>query len=398
MILEIIFYALFISSALFLVMPIINSVAAYIGSGNIEPTDNFEYDYGIIITAYKQEEFVYPLINSLNRQSYTNFHIYVVADLCSLDENKITDNVTVLNPSLPLNSKVKSILYAIDNFQYKHDAAVIFDPDNLAHPEFMYEINKYFQNGFKIVQGKRTAKNLNTGIAALDALHEMFYNVTQRDGTTKLGSSAVIAGSGMAVDLELYKRTLDSNLIINSINKVISAEDKILQYESVNLNKVIAYNRNAIVYDEKSDNRKQLQKQRSRWHSSYFEYAKLGWKLFVRGITRRNFNQFYFGLNVITPPLFITLLLNSFLMILFFLTGHVKFAIAELSLLITFTLNMFFIMIYEKAPKAMWEALFHVPFFIIIQIRSLFNMKKAKSDFLVTKHSKVYSLKDLIGN
>ena len=50
-----------------------------------------------------------------------------------------------------------------------YDMIVIMDADNTTDPDFLSEINRAFQAGEKAIQAHRTAKNMNTDVAVLDA-------------------------------------------------------------------------------------------------------------------------------------------------------------------------------------------------------------------------------------
>ncbi|MBY0425268.1 MAG: glycosyltransferase family 2 protein, partial [Cytophagales bacterium] len=241
--------------------------------------DGLQRKFASIITAYKDVEIAGPLIESLENQNYANQHIFLVADRCDKNATeKLVNghNVTLIRPEIPFNSKVKSIRSVIEKLDDSFDAVVIFDPDNLAHPDFLATINKTMSQGFEAVQGQRTAKNLDTQIACLDALGEFYYNVNTRLIPFAIGSSATIAGSGMAIDLNLYKSYLNLDEVSEKDGKVVIAEDKILQTFIVGLGGTIAYAPDAIVYDEKIGTADQLQRQRTRWINTWFKHAGEG--------------------------------------------------------------------------------------------------------------------------
>src|SRR5690606_4912037 len=125
--------------------------------------------------------------------------------------------------------KVKSFIFGIKNFHRQHEAVLILDPDNLGHPDFLSEINNFFDFGYTAVQGRRTAKNLDSVYACMDATGEIYFNYTQKYVPYLLKSSANIAGSGMAIEYNLFLDYLNNPLIVNNLDKVIVAEDKILQ-------------------------------------------------------------------------------------------------------------------------------------------------------------------------
>ena len=169
------------------------------------------YDYANIITAYGNIDIAKSLVQSLLAQTHTNHHIYLVADNSDTSNWQVShEKLTVLSPEQALNLKVKSIIYASERFVRPHDFTVIWDADNLAHPYFLEHINARANEGYKAIQGQRTAKNLDNKLAAADSLGEFYKNYIERFLPPRLGSSTVISGSGMAVEQSLYSSYLNS--------------------------------------------------------------------------------------------------------------------------------------------------------------------------------------------
>ncbi|WP_431159455.1 hypothetical protein, partial [Winogradskyella poriferorum] len=73
--------------------------------------------------------------------------------------------------------------YMDDAYEY----AIILDADNIRECHFLTKMNMAFQNGFRVVQGHRKAKNLNTPFAILDAASEEVNNHIYRRGHRALG-------------------------------------------------------------------------------------------------------------------------------------------------------------------------------------------------------------------
>lgn len=184
----------------YLVFPFITVIASLIVKEKPLQKTAGKNDFACIITAYQNIQIALPLVDSLLKQAYPAYLIYIVADDCDVaGVNFSNPNVILLKPQQKLSSKVKSIIHAIENFRRTHDAVVIFDTDNLAKTDFLTVLNDYLNAGFKAVQGQRTAKNLDTVYACADATGEIYKNYVERYVPYVLGASATIAGSGMAV-------------------------------------------------------------------------------------------------------------------------------------------------------------------------------------------------------
>ncbi|MEZ4684731.1 MAG: glycosyltransferase [Bacteroidia bacterium] len=122
------------------------------------PDSKPEADFACIITAYKSMDIAVPLVESLIRQDYPDFHIYLVADQCEGDFPIEHERLTVHQPVQPLNSKVRSMRYGVEHGVREHSHALIFDPDNLAPVHFLQRLNDYIASGYPAVQGLRVAK------------------------------------------------------------------------------------------------------------------------------------------------------------------------------------------------------------------------------------------------
>ena len=202
-------------------------------------------DYAIIITAYEQTNTIISVVASLQLIKYKNYLIYIVADNCDISDLKFDDEkVIILKPEETLSSNIRSHFYAINRFKRNHNRITIIDSDNLVEPDYLDELNIYFDNGFCAVQGMRMAKNLDTVIASLDAARDIYYHFYSGKILFQAGASATLDGSGMAFTTSLYKDCLENLDIIGA------GFDKILQKEIVQRGYRIAFAENAIVYDE----------------------------------------------------------------------------------------------------------------------------------------------------
>ena len=357
-----------------------------------------QYDFGVIITAYKNVEITKPLVQSLLRQNYHNHLIYLVADNCDISEWDIEDErLIVLRPEEPLNLKAKSIIHGIENFKRDHEYIVVFDGDNVAHPDFLKEINVYANSGHRSIQGQRTAKNLDTIYACADSTGEFYKNYVERYVPYLIGSSAVISGSGMAVESELYKAYLASPEIEQGKHlwKKMLQEDKILQNFLLRKNEKIAYAWNAVVYDEKVTSGEAVETQRTRWLFSYFQNIPNSLGILRRGLFNFSFNQLLFGLVTIAPPLFIMLFL-SMVMAVVGIWLSPTMSIIMVAAIFIFAANILLSLYLSKVPKAIWKALWGLPFFVLKQVTALFKMGNPNKNFKHTEHNRSYTIDDIL--
>lgn len=339
-----------------------------------------EFDYAIIVTAYEQTNLLHGVVNSILKMNYKNYLVYIVADNCDISElHFISEHVILLKPEETLASNTRSHFYAINRFKRNHDYLTIIDSDNLVDPEYLNELNSFFSAGFVAVQGIRKAKNLNTSFACLDEAGDMYYRYIDRKLLFEIGSSASLAGSGMAFSTDFYRRCLET------LNIEGAGFDKVLQMEILNKAQRIAFAEKAIVYDEKTSKSGQLVNQRARWINTWFKYAGKGVNLMGTGIRNLNLNQFLCGLVFSRPPLFITVTLTGICIIInIFVLPRMLFF--WLGVLVTFFIVFFISLSYFKASKAVYSALARIPIFIFYQVISLFKSKQANKISTATIH------------
>lgn len=341
-----------------------------------------EKDIAVIITAYQETKQIPDAVNSILKSNYHNFHVYVVADACSKDSIELNINhpkVSILVPEHTIASNTGSHFYAIHHFQREHEYLVIVDSDNLVDEDMLKQLNNGFSQGFEAIQGVRAAKNLNSTYACLDAARDIYYHFYDGEILFALGSSATLAGSGMGFKVSLYQECLEK------LNIKGAGFDKVLQYELLKRNKRIAFNKHAIIFDEKTSATDQLVNQRSRWINTWFKYFKFGFFLIKKGLTSFNFNQFLFGVILLRPPLFIFLILSLILLLFNFFFNTIIAVLWALSLLIYVV--SFLIPIYQPSTDIkIKKALIAIPIFIYYQIISLFLSAKANKRSVATKH------------
>lgn len=367
-----------------LVMPIL-LLAIYFIKGkkkkNLSNLNINEADYAIIVTAYEQTGLLQGVVKSILQLNYSNYLIYIVADKCDISGLFFDDErVILLRPENTLASNTRSHFYAISNFKRPHDRLTIIDSDNLVHPEYLNELNKFFDQGFIAVQGLRAAKNINTLYSALDAARDIYYHFYDGKLLFSVGSSATLAGSGMAFTVKLYKECLAHLDIVGA------GFDKILQKQIVHQGCQIAFAENAIVYDEKTAHSDQLINQRARWINTWFKYFNFGFSLFAKGMVKFSWNQLLFGLVLLRPPLFIFILLSiGCLIINLFFNPFI--AILWFCAILLFVIGFLLSLILSNTDPKIYKSLWGIPKFIYFQLLSLMQVRNANKRSVATKHN-----------
>lgn len=346
------------------------------------------YRFHLIITAHEETEFIPPLLDSIRRQTYGEHTTYLVMDCC--DPALIFDDerTVTLHPPDPLNSKIRSIEYAIASFREVPDAIIILDADNLIHPTFMETMNLYFQKGFQAVQADFRAKNADSDFAKMDAMGDLFNFFVEREMRMELGISSAIWGAGIAFAYPLYEgiRYKDS----------LGGFDKMLQIHLATQVKQIGFAREAILYDEKISDGAALEKQRTRWISSQFKYKQANFRFLLSAIRHLDFKRIFFGFNNIRPPLYMLLGLAG-VFFLFHLFYQPVFSLVWVIIMAVFTISYILIVRIRAGRNYRFSrTLLQLPRFIFRQVLATLKIKQAKKSFMKTRHTKLVYITDLL--
>lgn len=373
-----------------LILPVLVYLFSTLRKTNALIREKLDGDYAIIVTAYEQVTHIPEVVKSILNLNYNNFIVYIVADKCDISQLLFDDErIVILRPETTLASNTRSHFYAINNFKRKHNRLTIIDSDNLVHPEYLNELDVFFDRGFIAVQGLREAKNLNSTYACLDAARDIYYHFYDGKILFKAGSSATLAGSGMAFTTKLYIECLGTRDVTGA------GFDKVLQAAIVGLDIRIAFTEKAIVYDEKTSNTDQLVNQRSRWINTWFKYFSLGFGLFARGMKKRSWNQILFGLILLRPPLFIFLLLSLLFTVVNLFISPLFVLIWVIGLVIF--IEGFLLALFKSDTDArIYKSLVNIPKFIFFQILSLLKARNANKRSVATKHSETSSIEQII--
>jgi cellulose synthase/poly-beta-1,6-N-acetylglucosamine synthase-like glycosyltransferase len=250
------------------------------------------------------------------------------------------------------------------------------------------ELDKFFNQGFSAVQGVRKPKNLDTTIACLDAARDIYYHFYDGEVLFALGSSAALAGSGMAFTTALYRECLENS------NLSGAGFDKVLQYAIVSRNYRIACAPAAVVFDEKTSHTDQLVNQRARWINTWFKYSSFGFSLLLKGVAKFSRNQVLFGIMLLRPPLFIFLILSMgclFINILLLSWGAIWWALAFMLFIAGFMVAL----VRSNTDKKIFASLKDIPRFVSVQLRSLLIARKANQRSVATKHFHAAKIDDI---
>ncbi len=339
----------------------------------------------VLIPGYKEDAVIINTAKESLKQVYPNSHYDVVVIADSFEPETLSQlrelPIRVEEVSFEKSTKAKALKTVLQRLEKQYDLALILDADNIMEADFLTKINGRFNEGSRVIQGHRTAKNTDTPFAILDAISEEINNNIYNLGHLNLRMSARLVGSGMAFEYELFKEMIMKN-------EAVGGFDKELELELLKDGHYIDYMHDALVLDEKVASQEVFGNQRKRWISSQFHYFR---KYFMSGVialfTKGNFDFFNKCFQMMLPP---RLLLPGVL--LFIAIGGFLLAPINIAIIcaIPFVLNAiaYGISIPVKFyNKNTIKAFMQLPKAFFITFSLLFKMKKANETFIHTPHS-----------
>jgi len=372
------------------------SVAGLFYRERHKKTSTKKRKFAVLIPGYKEDEVILEVAGDALKQNYPVdcFDVVIIAD--SFNENTLKKlsalPLKLIEVQFEKSTKAKALNKAMSQLPDDYDIALVLDADNLMEPDFLEKMNLAFENDYLAVQGHRTAKNLNTNLAVLDAISEEINNHIFRKGHRAVGLSSGIIGSGMAFDYQYFKKMM---LEV----KAIGGFDKEIELKMLKSKHQIDYLEDAIVYDEKVQNSEAFTIQRRRWLSAQFHYFTQDFGSAIKDLfLKANFDYFIKIIQFIQPPRILLLGLVTvesviFLLLNLFLTATIQFNAYWLILLIACYLAFFFAIPQKFYNKQTVRAVLDLPKGMFLMLGSLLKIKGANKQFLHTPHGNVNTKK-----
>lgn len=222
------------------------------------------YKLGVIIASRNEEAVIGNLIKSLKNQNYPSrlFEIYVVPNNCTdkTEEKAAQAGARIIKCTEKVSSKGEVLKFAFKELSEKDDctAYIIFDADNIVHPNFLKRMNDALCEGYEVAQGFRDSKN--PGDNWICGSYSLFYwgqNIFFSKSRMALNGSAAINGTGFMVKKSVLREI--------GFNTVTMTED--IEFTAIcalNDKKIVLVD-DAVTYDEQPLKFRTSWKQRTRW-------------------------------------------------------------------------------------------------------------------------------------
>ncbi len=270
-----------------------------------------QHRYGVIIAARNESSVIGELIKSIHKQNYPSelIDVFVVADNCTDNTADIARN----EGAIVFERFNKSLVgkgYALD-FAFKHiyamkdktyDGYFVFDADNLLDENYITEMNKVFDSGYRVVTSYRNSKNYdNTWISAGYSLWFLREAKFLNNARMALNTSCAISGTGFLVSDEIIRKN-------NGWKYYLLTEDIEFSIDNVIKGEKIGYCGSAVLYDEQPCTFSQSWRQRLRWSKGFYQvFGKYGARL-IKGIGSRNGFSCYDMFMTIAPAVIVSII------------------------------------------------------------------------------------------
>ena len=292
---------------------------------NIKEDNAALHKYAFIIAARNENAVIGNLIDSIKNQNYPKelIDVIVVADNC-------TDNTAEISRQhgAIVYERFNNILvgkgYAMDYVFNKikeeygdytcYDGYFVFDADNVIDVNYVKEMNKVFDSGYKVVTSYRNSKNYDTNwITAGYSLWFIREAKYLNNPRMMIKTSCAVSGTGYLVDSSIIKKNhgWKFHLLTEDIEFTVT---NILDGEKV------GYCGSAMFYDEQPTTFRQSWNQRMRWTKGFYQVLfKYGKDLFITMFKeKRMFVSCYDMIMTLAPATLLTLgtiLLNIVLLL-----------------------------------------------------------------------------------
>ncbi|MDR3565844.1 MAG: glycosyltransferase family 2 protein [Negativicutes bacterium] len=364
-------------------------------------------NFAVIIAAHNEENVICQLLENIHVINYPKemFDIFVVADNCKDRTAELARGAgAIVYERFNLEQRGKGyamewIFAKIFRLKRKYDGIVVFDADNLVHPNFLLEMNNRLCKGEKIIQGYLDAKNPNdTWISGTFAISFWVVNHIWHLAKYNLGLSSVLGGTGMCIATDVLQEF--------GWGATCLTEDMEFTMKVLLRGIPTTWAHDAIVYDEKPLTFKQSWHQRKRWAQGHFDVAsRYIPRLLQEGIRQRDIRLLDGVLHLLQPHF---LILSTTFVALSYLYHFVPFYTnilymvlpVEVWSIIAVGQYIFPVIVLAKirAPLKSWFYLILYPLFVYswIPITFLGYLHRNDHEWSHTEHTRSISYHEVV--
>ena len=326
-----------------------------------------KYKFAIIVPSRNEEKVIGGLIKSLQKQRYPDklYEVYVVPNNCTDDTAGAAKKAgaNVIECTVPVKVKADVLQFVFKKFKNRDDidAYVIFDADNLVHPNFLARMNDALCEGVQVAQCFRDAKNM--GDNWLTGSYTLFYfiqNFFFNRARMNFSGSAAINGTGFMIKKEV---------VANGFHTKTLTEDSEFTGQCALRGIQVAFVEEAITYDEHPQNFWASWKQRKRWTSGCISCLQIYGKDLLKTFFKTgNIACFDMVMMYLCPIVMVLGFFLSIVLIVFHITGVELFDFFSylyamgilffvLSYLATVAMNIFVVKYNKKSIRNVFSGI-----------------------------------------
>jgi len=221
-------------------------------------------NFAILIPSRNEEDVIGNLIKSLKQQKYPEdlFEVYVIPNNCTDNTEKAAKKAgaKIIKCTIPTKSKGEVLKFTFEKLSSKKeiDAYIIFDSDNVVHPEFLARMNDAYCEGTKVAQCFRDSKNpQDNWISGSYSIFYWIQNFFFNKSRMQIDGSATINGTGFMVAKSVIEEF--------GFDTVTLTEDVEFTAQCALNGVKVRFVEDAITYDEQPVEFNASWKQRKRW-------------------------------------------------------------------------------------------------------------------------------------
>ena len=405
----ILYYIIFVITLIYGMYFLITSIIGLLKKNKIHYSNSKNYNtFAILIPARNESLVIGELIDSLFNLNYPKdkYNIYVIPNNCTDNTKEVaeTKGTKIIDCNVKVKTKGDVLNFAFNELKKNKeiDAYVIFDADNVVHPDFLKYMNDCYNSGYHVAEGFRDAKNPSDNwISGSYSLYYLMQNVFYNYTRMPLGGSASINGTGFMIQKDLIDE--------KGFETYTLTEDMEFTGQCALNGERIAFVEDAITYDEYPNKFIPSWKQRKRWSAGILECMRLySKKLFKNAFKNKSIHSFDIGLTYICPVIQVISFIGLIMLIVFKIVGIELYDIFSYFLasgLICFILIYLLGILVEvavlkykkKSVKSVISGIVFFPIFILSWIPiNIVCLVKKQTKWDEIKHDRNININDII--
>lgn len=279
------------------------SLFCWLPKKKMKDVTNKEHSYALIVAAHNEETVISQMVKSLNQLDYNRdkYEVFVIADNCTDNTAKYAREAGAqvferFNDTLKGKGHALEWMFdKIYKMDREFDNICIFDADNVVSKNFLKEINKQHNKGYRVVQGNIESKNpYDSWITTAYSISFWMTGKIFQQARYNVNMSCQLSGTGFSVAVPLLKEL--------GWGATCLTEDMEFTAKLILNGEKVGWAHTAYVYDEKPLTLAQSWKQRKRWMQGHADVcSRFAWKLLVKAVKDRDMSALDCAIYVLNP-------------------------------------------------------------------------------------------------